>query len=329
MSGIQPYILGSGAASKAIQNSLSVLDVLHPDWGIRKPILLKRNTKLSDLKPNNEAVLFLANPHALHAPGLLEAQEAGFSWLISEKPSAVSLDQVSLLKQIKIPVAVCHGYRQTWAIQKIKQMLSNGELGSWITIEGRYWQSSAAQKKLSGNFQKNWKDNQSLSGDFDVLLDLGTHWVDLVMFLAGENPTGGSVWRSYANSDVAHRDTYNMILMEFSENRRSFASVSKTVHGSGNDLEIHVIGEKKSISWKFLNPDELVIGEGNQKNTLNRPDDSLLGSQQYPFHGMGWLEGYIEIIKQYFMQMRGEKYTPYPNLNDQIRNLEFLFKQAK
>lgn len=321
---IQPYIIGSGAASRAIQNSLGILGVLYPSWGIQKPILLKRDAKLNTITPSQESVLFLANPHAFHVPYLLEAQKVGFSWVVSEKPAAVSVEQVKLLEQVKIPVAVCHGYRQTWGIQKLKKMLEAGELGNWISMEGRYWQSSAAQKKLSGDTKKTWKDDEALSGKYDVLLDLATHWTDLVFFLAGEVAEKGSVWKSNVNSDSIHRDTYNMISMEYSGNRRVFGSVSKTVHGAGNDLEIHVIGEKKAVSWAFLNPDQLVIGEGSTKTLVNRPDESSYGSQQYPFHSTGWLEGYIEIFKQYFRQMRGEKFDPYPNLQEQVEVLKFL-----
>lgn len=326
MSPIQPYILGSGAASKAIQKSLSIVDVLNPDWGVKKANLLSRNQKLSELSPDKNSVLILANPHALHANSILEAEKAGFNWVICEKPAAVNLEQVELLSKIRIPVAVFHGYRQTWGIQTIKKMLEAGELGTWVTMEGRYWQSSAAQKKLSGDSKQTWKDDITLSGAYDVLLDLGTHWADLVFFLAGEIPQKVNVWKSFANSDSKHRDTHNLISMEFSGNRRSMGSISKTAHGSGNDLEIHVIGEKASVSWAFLNPDELVIGEGGKRRTVHRPDQSSFGSEQYPYHGTGWLEGYVEILKQYFHQMRGEAFRPYPNLKDQIKILSQLLK---
>lgn len=317
MAGIQPYILGSGAASRALQNSIGIVSTLHPEWSIQKPIQLKRDQSLKALQPNKESVLFLANPHALHTPYLIDAQKAGFSWVVSEKPAAVNLEQVKQLEAVKIPVAVCHGYRQTWGIQTLKKMLKAGELGSWVTMEGRYWQSSAAEKKLSGDRSTTWKDDVKLGGAYDVLLDLGTHWTDLVLFLAGETPEKTAVWKSFANASSAHRDTHNWISMEFKNNRRALGSVSKTVHGCGNDLEIHVIGEKKTVSWAFMNPDQLVIGEGGDHRTIHRPGNSPFGSQQYPFHSTGWLEGYVEIIKQYFRQMRGESYELYPTLAEQ------------
>ena len=325
MKKIQPYLLGSGAASKAIQKSIAALKIQYPQWGIQDPVLLKRGTDLSSLiedEVSKESVLILANPHALHAPQVLKAQQAGFQWVVTEKPAAVSLEQVEILKDISIPVAVFHGYRQTWAIQTLKKMLDQGELGNWQTIEGRYWQSSAT---ISAGSPKTWKDDPKLSGSFDVLLDLGTHFTDLVFFLAGEPADSTHVWKSFINASSSHRDTYNHLSFVFSQNKRAFGSVSKTVHGAGNDLELHVVGEKKSVSWKLSQPDELIVAEGTKACTLSRPSGSSFGSEQYPFHGMGWLEGYIEILKQYFLQMRQEPYQSYPNLKDQINVLRALF----
>ena len=328
MKTIQPYLIGSGAAARAIEKSLAILSILYPQWGISSSIHLKRDEKLSGIAKSENSVLFLANPHALHAPRLLEAESAGFKWVMSEKPVAVDQDQVQSLKQIKIPVGVFHGYRQTWGIQTIKKMLDSGELGDWFSIEGRYWQSSVAEKKVSGNQSTTWKDDESLSGKYDVLLDLGTHWTDLVFYLAGQLPVSGEVHLSRANSSANHRDTSNWIQMDFGRARRAFGSISKTTHGFGNDLEIHVFGERKALSWSFLDPDKITVGEGSTKSVLVR-HEMAFGSEQWPFHGTGWLEGYVEIIKQYFRQMRGEPYQEYPDLKGQVKVLNFLFQHLK
>jgi predicted dehydrogenase len=323
---IQSYVLGSGAASQAIQKALGILDVLYPSWGIKKPILIKREVKLDTLKPVDKSVLFLANPHALHTPRILEAERAGFKWVLTEKPAAVSVEQIEELNLVKIPVAVFHGYRQTWGIQTLKKYIDQGELGEWGTLEGRYWQASAGEKRLLRESSDSWKDQKELSGAFDVLLDLGTHWADLVFFLLGI-PVKGKVWISYLNSMAEHRDTTNFIEMDYGKNKKAFGSVSKNVHGSGNDLELVINGEKKSMKWNLARPDELAVGEGSKTTVLQRSTQTM-GSQQWPFHGTGWLEGYIEIIKQYFHQMRGESFDSYPNLREQITVLKFLLKSA-
>ena len=48
------------------------------------------------------------------------------------------------------------------------------------------------------------------------------------------------------------------------------------------------------------------------------------GSGQPPFHGVGWLEGYIEIIHDYLRHMSGQPFTGYPTLADSLRVMQIL-----
>lgn len=125
----------------------------------------------------------IATPHALHSKAILEADKSGFKLIVVEKPVAVSLDQVKSLRSVKTPVAVLHGYRQSWGIQTLKKMIDEGSLGDIISIEGKYWQSSSAQKALQGTKSTSWKNDPSLSGEADTLVDLASHWADACRFL--------------------------------------------------------------------------------------------------------------------------------------------------
>ena len=148
---IIPYIIGSGKASQAILESLHVLSLAQSAISIAPHVQVKRGAPLkSYLKAGDGIpVLFIANPHALHADAILEGEAAGFQLIISEKPSAVTKEQIEKLRQVKVPVAVCHVYRQTWGIQTLKEMIEKGDFGDLISLEGRYWQSSAAHSMLS------------------------------------------------------------------------------------------------------------------------------------------------------------------------------------
>ena len=42
-----------------------------------------------------------------------------------------------------------HGNRRMWGPQTIVRMIAEGEIGDVISIDGRYWQSSAAQMATS------------------------------------------------------------------------------------------------------------------------------------------------------------------------------------
>lgn len=308
-----PYILGSGKAAQAIQEALKIVATVHPEMTFSKMIQLKRGEAFPDVTKIENPLLLIANPHALHAAAILEGEESGFKFIVTEKPAATNPQDIEKLRAVKTPVAVCHGYRQSWGIQTLKEMIQKGEFGDIISLEGRYWQSSSAQKAIAGQKTNSWKNSPEISGPSDVLLDLATHWIDAAIYLAGENPRNISFWKSYLNAEAPHRDTHVQLTMEFS-NTRAMASVSKTVHGAPNHFEMNVIGTKKYGAWKFIVPDILEISEGATRSFISRQRTDL-GSGHWPHHSLGWLEGYIEVIYQY---LNGGS---YPTLNENLNML--------
>ncbi len=330
MNGITPLILGRGGAGHAIAKSLACLRDTDPDLGLRTPVWLPRGTNLADANRNHEnAVVFIANPHGLHAKGVIEAAQSGFRAIVCEKPSAISQEEVSALSAVKTPTAILHGYRLMWGPQTLLEMLRSGELGQLIAVEGKYWQSSSADRALSApapDSGKNtaWKNVPELAGEYDTYLDLGSHWLDLASTFYGSPPRSIQGWRSYANADASNRDTHVQIMAEFSNAGRGFASISKTAHGASNELEIELIGTKSSASWAFLSQDEIHVGKGRDRSVrVRRAAD--LGSRQAPFHGLGWLEGYMEINRQILREVfLGEKGN-YPRLSENLPLMRAIF----
>lgn len=314
---ISPYILGSGKAATALLEALRVIELNNLDYTFNAVQKISRNANFPDVSKNEFPILIIANPHALHAKAIMDAEQAGFKLVICEKPAATSIEQIDSLRKVKAPVAVCHVYRQMWGIQTLKQMILNDEFGEIISIEGRYWQSSAAQKALSSDKTTSWKNDINLSGPSDVVFDIATHWTDAVLFLAGENPKKIFLWRSFANSESPHRDTHVHLNLEFPNGTRAMGSISKTIHGAPNHFEINVIGTKKYGCWKFLEPDLLEIGSSSTKSFISR-NRSDIGSGHWPHHGLGWIEGYVEIIQQAL------KNGAYPRLQENLDMMELL-----
>jgi predicted dehydrogenase len=329
MSAIQPYILGRGSAGKAIQKSLALLGVVHPEWETAPPIQLPRDVSWDRLNVDGaRAVAFIATPHALHAEALLGAERAGFRHLVVEKPACVTLEQRESLRLLQAKVAVLHGYRLMWGPQWLRAQIDSGEWGRLVALEGRYWQSSTAQRALAPVTTSGWKNDPSLSGSHDVLLDLAPHWVDLANFLAGQPATGGNAWLSFANAESTHRDTHVHLDLAYRSGVRGLASISKTWHGAGNDLEIHVLCEGATAVWRFAAPDEVVVGRGASRATVTRPATDPRGSRQAPGHGLGWIEGYVEITAQMLRAMVGGGETHYPTLDEHLAVMDLLLRLA-
>lgn len=335
---ITPLILGRGRSGQAIAKSLQCLDLISPELKLERPVWLERGASLAHERQKfTKAVLCIAQPHALHAQTILEADHAGFDAILCEKPACVNLEELQQLRTVKTPTAILHVYRQMWGPQTLKKMLDAGELGELIAIEGRYWQSSAAVKVRENNsyLASSWKNDPHLSGTYDTYLDVGAHWIDCAAFLCGEAPLHIDGWRSFVNAQAPHRDTHLQIALQF-PNGRAMASISKTLHGATNHFEINVIGSKKSATWLFLNPDEILMGEGRDRHVLTRKDDSL-GSRQPPHHSMGWIEGYIEIASRLLIEtfnfadrepsLRGQQHpSDYPRLQENLNTLEAMLK---
>ncbi len=322
---IVPVLVGRGMAGQAILKSLAVASQLDPELHLLPVRLVSRGTPLiSYISDEAENVLFLANPSGLHARFLIEGSQAGFRAIAVDKPVCVRSEEISLLQSIFVPVAVFHGYRVLWGTRTIKDMIDTGDLGEIFAFESRYWQSSSAQAAITGTPEKRlWKNDPHLNGSSDALTDLGSHVVDICLFLMDARPAESRCWLSYRNSAASHRDTHVHLWLGFQGNKRAIASISKTVHGASNDFEYTVMGTKGTATWKFMKPDEVTLGSGSRTSVIRRSTANA-SSGTSPFHGLGWLEGYVEITHQTLRIASGLDSTPVPTLKQSLTVMEVL-----
>jgi predicted dehydrogenase len=321
------FVIGSGRAAQALCESLRIVELIEPSFSVASLRKVERGALLNGITKGAEnPILLIANPHGLHAKAILEADREGFKLIVCEKPAATSIEQVNLLRSVKTPVAICHGYRQGWGIQKLKSQINAGDFGELISIEGRYWQSSAAQAALKHGPKTSWKNDPALAGSSDTLIDIAIHWLDAAFFLAGSSkPDQKNISLSFVNAETPHRDTHVHLNLKFLDGPRLFASVSKTVHGATNQFEINVIGSKKYASWKFLEPDLIEFGEGSIRQFISRSASESWGTGHPPHHGAGWLEGYIEILKNSLLTNLQQTPKSYPTLAEHLDVLDAVF----
>ncbi len=326
---IAPVLVGKGMAGQAILKSLAIVSLTDPDLHLHPVRLAARGIPLKSYVSDEAVnVLFLANPSGLHAACIAEGDKAGFRAIATDKPVCVRTEQLNLLQDIAVPVTVFHGYRVMWGTRTIKKLIEAGDLGEVVDFESRYWQSSAAQTALTNEPEKRlWKNDLQLNGPSDVLTDLGSHVMDICLYLMTDIPMESKCWVSYWNAPAPHRDTHVHLYLKFSRDRRALASISKTVHGATNQFEYTVVGTRGSATWRFLQPDEVEFGSGNSTSIIRR-DIANTSSGTRPFHGMGWLEGYVEITRQTLRQASGLDSDPVPTLKESIAAMEVLFKAA-
>ncbi|MFO1243383.1 MAG: Gfo/Idh/MocA family oxidoreductase [Rickettsiales bacterium] len=325
---LKPYILGSGLAGTAIAEAFALLSLTDQELSFEKPEQISRNAKLADLSLNKESVVCIANPSALHAPRLIEALQAGAGLVICEKPAAVNHAQLRQLQNAKGKVAVLHVYRQLWGIQKMRQLVAEGALGCILAIDGKLWQSSRVgflTPSAAPAQKREWVGDVNLTGEYGVSLGLGTHWLDIAHFLCGESLRMQHCTVRDMHVGERKEDTYINLQLESASGVHVSGSICNMVHGARNDLEIVILGEKAMARWHFLTPDEIIWATGKEQKTMYR-DERTSGSGHPPFHGLGWLEGYIEIIRQSCRDLLGLTHKPYPILEESNAILALLLE---
>jgi predicted dehydrogenase len=327
---IIPYIIGRGLAGQAINKSLAVLATLDPDLHIAPARFAPRDANVAelgaDLSDGTRRILAIANPHGLHAPSLRAADTAGFTAILCEKPACTTTADIVALRTIRTPVAVAHVYRQMWGVQQLRARVASGELGEIISLEGRYWQSSGVTRPTptaASAARAAWKSDAALGGAHDTLIDLGTHWLDAACFVVGAMPSSVRNWLSYKNAPSPNRDTHAHITADFPNGTRAFVSASKAMHGAANDFELSVIGTRGSATWLFMRPDELCLGEGSTRRFVQRQDRDH-GAHHPAHHGLGWIEGYIEIWRQLLGETVLGQPASYPRLSENLDMLAAL-----
>ena len=104
---IQPLIVGSGMSGKAIKKALMTIGVNESKFTIQPPVQVNRNQAFTSLSVDSGlSLLCIGSPHGLHTPQILAAQEAGFKHVISDKPAAISIEQLNKLKTVNLEIAI-------------------------------------------------------------------------------------------------------------------------------------------------------------------------------------------------------------------------------
>jgi len=311
-------IAGSGMAGKALAQAFRWVAA---DQGVElvAPRWIGRDEVISNT--SDTSIVCIAGPHRLHAPRLLEIRDLPGT-VVCEKPAAVTLADVDALSAYPRDVAICHGYRMLWGPRELRRRVRSGDIGELVSLEGRYWQCSAAAAAR----RDSWKDDQQLNGAYDTLMDLATHWLDIACYIFDDYAPRVDLRLGYGNANSAHRDTH-VLLQTMWDAGPGLASVSKTAHGCGNDLEFHVIGTKARLSWAFSDPDVLWVAEGNNERRVVSEDKARSGMR--PFHGLGWMEGYVAIAESVLARMRGLPAERVPSLPESLAISRLLIGAAE
>jgi len=230
-------------------------------------------------------VVHVTSPNHAHYPQVKALLAAG-KHVVCEKPlamtSAQSAEMVRLAAESGKVAAVCYNTRFYPLNQQARGMVEAGELGDIRLVTGHYHQDW-----LSRETDWNWRLETDAGGALRAVGDIGTHWVDLTSFIAGQRPsellaelttfiperrrpTGPVETFSVAGGATEPRkietDDAAQILLRYPNGAKGAVTISQVNVGRKNAMLWDIAGARASAAWFSETPDQMWIGHRDRPN---------------------------------------------------------------
>ena len=271
--------------------------------------------------PAVDAVHVTSPNHAHYAQ--VKAILAAGKHVICEKPLAMtsteSAEMVDLANKSGRIAAVCYNTRFYPLNQQTHGMVAEGALGEIRLVTGHYHQDWLAKPT-----DWNWRLETDEGGALRSVADIGTHWVDLVSFIAGSRPMEvlaelatfiperqrplGPV-ETFSKGDghasearTIATDDASLILLRFANGARGSLTTSQVSHGRKNAMNWEISGATGSAAWHSEHPDHLWLGHRDAPNQVLQRDPGLMnasGSSAASLPG-GHVEGFADTFFAFF-----------------------------
>ena len=267
-------------------------------------------------------VVHICTPNHLHFEQASTLLRAG-KHVMCEKPVAMTTREsaalIALSKEHKRAGGVCYNLRYYPLCQEARARIASGAIGEPRLVHGNF-----LQDWLFYPTDWNWRLETQLGGDLRAVSDIGTHWLDLAMWLTGrkivevcgdlatvmpvrQRPKG-RVETFQAAANIATEpvkistDDYASVLLRFEANLRGIMMVSQVSAGHKASLSFEVNGSEGSLAWNSESPNHMWVGHRNQPNQEMLKDPSLMmpAAQPYSAYPGGHQEGYPDTFLQLF-----------------------------
>ncbi|MCL2666034.1 MAG: Gfo/Idh/MocA family oxidoreductase [Defluviitaleaceae bacterium] len=259
-------------------------------------------------------VVDICTPNIFHKEGILAAVSAG-KHIYCDKPLAANLDEAEeILNAVKNADCINQmalQYRFLPATLRAKQLINEKKIGKILSFRAVYLHSGS----INPNKPIGWKQDKNFGGG-GVLLDLGSHVIDLMYWLLGEYDS------VIAETRVLYgkRPDKNGILIDINADDLALLTVrmkdgsigtieaSKIATGTNDELRFEIHGDKGAVSFNLMEPNWLCYYDNQE------PEAPLGGSKGYtkiecvqrfekpgglfpgPKFSIGWIRGHVHSL---------------------------------
>jgi predicted dehydrogenase len=307
------------------------------------------------------SVVHICTPNHLHFEQASRMLRAG-KHVFCEKPLAMDSRESEMLmklaKECRRVGGVAYNLRYYPLCQEAKAAVAAGTIGLPRLVHGSF-----LQDWLLFPSDWNWRLDPKLGGELRAVSDIGTHWLDLMMWITGRKVTEvcadlatvvpvrhrphGRVETFQKAADAAHdnvpitTDDYASVLLHFEEDLRGVMTVSQVSAGRKARLWFEIDGTNGSLAWNSESPNTLWIGRRDSASEILPKDPALLspaarGYAAYPGgHAEGYPDTFVQLFREFYGYLDAGNYDaprPFPtfaNGNHELALCEAIAKSAK
>jgi len=313
-------------------------------------------TSLDELAEDPDvSVAHICTPNYVHFEQASRMIRAG-KHVLCEKPLATDSRESEMLLKLarerRCVGGVAYNLRYYPLCQEAKVAVASGVIGQPRLVHGSF-----LQDWLLFPTDWNWRLDPKLGGELRAVSDIGTHWLDLMMWITGRKVTEvcadlatvlpirhrprGRVETFQKASNAEHDDVpiatddYASVLLHFEEDLRGVMTVSQVSAGRKARLWFEIDGSKGSLAWNSESPNMLWIGRRDRASEVLPKDPALLspaarGFAAYPGgHAEGYPDTFVQLFRDFYGYLDAgdlDARRPFPTFAN--GNHELLLSEA-
>ena len=258
-------------------------------------------------------IVSICTPNHLHFGQLKKAIYNGKN-IYCDKPLTVTADEAkevaALARDKGIVAQVAFNYRFLPPMLRAKQLISEGKIGRPLSFRAEYLHSGS----IDPDKAVGWKQLGEFGGG--VIVDLGSHVLDLMYYLLGEyhSLTADSTILYPKRKDksgniitIDAEDSF-MMMARMANGSKGIIEASKIATGTDDELRFEIHGDKGALRFNLMQPNYL---EYFSTDDLQMPYGGDSGFkriacvQRYeqpgggfpsPKNSIGWLRGHVHSL---------------------------------
>lgn len=281
-------------------------------------------------------VVAIVTPNALHYPFAKKLLKSGFH-LVCEKPMTMTveeaLDLENIVKETGLTFALAHTYTGYPMVRQMREMISQGILGTIQRIDAQYYQGwiNSIIHGRDSRIKGIWRLQPENAGVSSCMGDIGVHAFNMVEYTTGLEIQQVLSDLSSVKEGVA-LDLDGTVLLRFKDGLKGVIRATQVAAGEENGHNIAVYGSKASLKWGQENPNYLYLLSDSEPTKVYKPAHAYNGEMAEDGHTMpaghpeGIYEALANIYKGTARSIRGESFKPgeFPTVYEGVRGMKFI-----